>query len=113
MRTPLRLTFRNVDSSPALESRIRELAARLERFSDQIERCHVVLEAPHRHLHQWGLFEVRIDVSVPEGEIAIRHTHPLSHSHEDPYVALRDAFRAARRKLQDYERKRYKNVRTN
>lgn len=112
MRTPLRVTFRNFDASPALESRVRELAARLDRFSDQIERCHVIVEAPHRHTHQGRLFEVRIDLSVPECEIAIRHTHPLSHSHEDPYVAVHDAFRAARRKLQDYERKRYKEVRT-
>ena len=112
MRIPLRVTFRNVDHSPALESRIRELAGRLDRFSDQIVGCHVVVEAPHRHQHQGRLYEVRIELSVPESEIAIRRTHPSSHSHEDPYVALRDAFQAARRKLQDYERRRYKKVRT-
>lgn len=38
--------------------------------------------------------------------IAIRHAHPADHAHEDPFVALRDAFRAARRRLEDYERKR-------
>jgi ribosome-associated translation inhibitor RaiA len=112
MRMPLQLTFQNVDRSPALETRIRELAARLDRFSDQIMRCHVTVVAPHHHRRQGNLFEVRIDLTVPDREIGIRHTGPLDHAHEDSYVALRDAFHAARRKLQDYERRRYKKVRS-
>lgn len=110
MRLPLQVTFRDVDPSPTLEARVRELAGRLDRFSDQIMRCHVTVEAPHRHQHQGKLFDVRIDITVPDREIAIRRTHPVNHSHEDPYVALRDAFRAARRRLQDYERRRYQKV---
>lgn len=92
--------------SPALEARIRELAARLDKFSGGIMRCHVIVEAPPKHQHQGGLFEVRIDLTVPEKEIATRRTHQIHHSHEDVYVALRDAFRAARRQLEDYERER-------
>lgn len=110
MRLPLQVTFHHVDPSPALETRIQELAERLDRFSDQIMRCHVTVEAPHHHQHQGNLFDVRIDITVPDREIAIRRTHPVNHSHEDPYVALRDAFRAARRRLQDYERRRYRQV---
>jgi ribosomal subunit interface protein len=110
MRLPLHITFRRVDSSPALEARIQQLAGRLERFSDQIMHCHVTVEAPHQHQQQGKLYEVRIDITVPDREIAIRRTHPANHSHEDPYVALRDAFRAARRRLQDYERRRYRQV---
>jgi cold shock CspA family protein/ribosome-associated translation inhibitor RaiA len=110
MQLPLQVTFRHVDPSPALESRIRELAARLERYSDQVMGCQVTVEAPHRHGHQGALYDVRIDITVPDREIAIHRAHPRDHSHEDPYVALRDAFRAARRKLQDYERRRYLKV---
>jgi cold shock CspA family protein len=73
-------------------------------------RCHVIVEAPHQHQHQGKLFDVRIDITVPDREIAIHRVHPRDHSHEDPYVALRDAFRAARRRLQDYERRRYQKV---
>ena len=75
-------------------------------------RCHVTVEAPHRHQHQGMLFDVRIDITVTGKEIAIRQAHPASHAHEDPYVALRDAFRAARRKLQDYERELRLQVKT-
>jgi ribosome-associated translation inhibitor RaiA len=106
MRKSLQITFRHLDRSPALEARIRELAQRLGKFSAHITGCHVAIESPHRHRHQGNLFEVRIDVNVPGKDITIRHSHALSHAHEDPYIALRDAFRAAVRKLQDYEQKR-------
>lgn len=106
MRLPLHITFRHMDPSPALETRIGELARRLDKFSAQIMHCHVIVEGPPKHQQQGGLFEVRIDLTVPDREIAIRRSHPIRHSHEDPHVALRDAFRAARRKLEDYERER-------
>jgi len=112
MQLPLQVTFRHMDPSPALEARIRELAQRLEKFSGQIMRCHVIVEAPHQHQQQGKLFAVRIDLTVPGREIAIGQGQPADHSHEDPYVALRDAFRAARRKLQDYERERYQQVKS-
>jgi len=107
MKIPLQITFHQVDPSAALEARIRELAARLERYSDHITRCHVTVQAPHRHHQQGNLFDIHLDITVPGREIAIRRAHPADPSHEDPYVALRDAFRAARRKLQDYERERF------
>lgn len=110
MKLPLQLTFRNVDPSPALEAKVRELAGRLDRYSSQVMRCHVIVEAPHQHQHQGKLFDVRIDITVPDREIAIHRVHPRDHSHEDPYVALRDAFRALRRRLQDFERRRQLKV---
>ncbi len=112
MILPLQITFRHMDPSPALETRIRELAARLERFSQHIMRCHVIVEPPAHHKHQGFLYDFRIDITLPDEEIAIRHAHPADRGHEDPYVALRDAFRAARRKLEDYERKRRGDVKT-
>jgi len=107
---PLQITFHHMEPSAALEARIRELVARLERFSAHIMRCHVIVEAAHQHNQQGALFDIRIDIIVPNDEFAIRRAHPDNHSPEDPYVALRDAFRAARRKLEDYERKRRLDV---
>jgi len=110
MELPLQVTFRQMDPSPALEARIRELAARFDKFSGQILRCHVIVQPLAGHQHQGGLHEFRIDITLPDQEIAIRRARPADHAHEDPYVALRDAFRAARRKLADYERKRRGDV---
>ena len=112
MKLPLQITFRHMDPSPALEARIREFAARLDKFSAQIMHCHVIVQPPSHHKHQGALYDFHIDITVPDEEIAIRHSHPADHAHEDPYVALRDAFNAARRKLQDYERKRRGDVKT-
>jgi cold shock CspA family protein/ribosome-associated translation inhibitor RaiA len=112
MILPLQITFRQMDPSPVLEARIRELAARLDKFSEHIMSCHVIVERPHRHHHQGELFDFHIDIRLPDEEIAVRRAHPETHAHEDPYVALRDAFRAARRKLEDYERKRRGDVKT-
>jgi ribosome-associated translation inhibitor RaiA/cold shock CspA family protein len=112
MILPLQITFRHMDPSPALETRVRELASRFEKFSEHIMRCHVIVEPLAQHQHQGALYDFRIDITLPEEEIAIRPAHPADYAHEDPYVALRDAFRAARRKLEDYERKHRWEVKT-
>jgi len=112
MQLPLQITFRHMDPSPALEARIRKLAARLEKFSAQIIRFHVVVEPTPHHQHQGRLHDFHLDITLPATEITIHRAHPADHGHEDPYVALRDAFRAARRKLEDYERKRRRDVKT-
>lgn len=112
MQLPLQVTYRHMDPSPALDARIRELAKRLEKFSPQIMHCRITVEAPHQHHRQGNLFDIRIDLTVPGREIAVHRGSAHDHSHEDAYVALRDAFRAARRKLQDYERERYQQVKS-
>lgn len=112
MQIPLEIEFRDIEPSAALEARARKYAELLERFAPHIIRCHVTIEAPHRHHHQGKLFDVVVHITVPGADIAIRHAHPADHAHEDPYVALRDAFRAARRQLQDYERKRRGDIKT-
>ncbi len=110
MKLPLQITFRNLDPSAAMQARIRTLVERLERFSGRITSCRVVVESSaHRH-RQGALFQVRVAIAVPRGEISIGATHRLDRAHEDPYVALRDAFDAARRKLEDYERRRRRRL---
>lgn len=105
MQMPLQITFKNMDSSPAVEARIQAKAAKLERFFNRIMRCHVVVEAPHRHQRQGELYRVAIDITVPGGEIAVDREHRKDHSHEDVYVAIRDAFDAAARQLEDHARR--------
>lgn len=106
MQIPLIITFRHMNASPALETRIREKAAKLEHFADKITSCHVVIEAPHQHHHQGKLYSVKIDITLPNKEILVSKHSDKHHAHEDVYVALRDAFDAARRQLEDYVRAR-------
>ncbi len=104
MQLPLQITFRGMEPSPAVEAAVRERAARLDRFFERIMSCHVVIEAPHRHSAKGRLYSVRIDLKVPRGEIAVTHSGPKDHAHEDVYVAIRDAFDSARRRLEDHAR---------
>lgn len=106
MQFPLEISFRNMDPSPAVEARIREKAAKLERFHDRIIGCTVVVEAPHRSQHKGKLYSVRLDISVPGKDIVVDRAKPVDHAHEDVYVAVRDAFSAATRRLEDQVRKR-------
>ena len=102
MQIPLEISFRNMDPSPAVEARIREKAAKLERFNDRIIGCTVVVEAPHKHHHKGKLYSVHIDISVPGKDVVVGRAKPLDPAHEDVYVALRDAFDAAVRQLEDH-----------
>jgi ribosomal subunit interface protein len=105
MQVPLEITVRDMPRSPALEARIREKAAGLEEFHSRITRCHVTVEESGKHQHQGRRFTVRIDVRVPGREIAVTHEH-----HEDVFVALRDAFDAAKRQLEDVVREKRGDV---
>lgn len=102
MQLPLQVTFHNMDASESVEESVREHAAKLERYFDRITGCRVVIEAPHRHSHKGKLYQVRIDISVPGSEIVVNHDGAKDHAHEDVYVAVRDAFAAATRQLQDH-----------
>jgi cold shock CspA family protein/ribosome-associated translation inhibitor RaiA len=104
MQTPLQISFQNMEPSPAIESRIREKAAKLERFHDRILRCSVVVAAPHQHQRKGQLYTVRISLQVPGKDIHVGHTGPQDHAHEDVNVAIRDAFDAAIRLLEDQAR---------
>ena len=106
MQRPLEIRFRQMDASLAIEARIREKAAELERLSDRITGCRVIVEKEHRHRHKGNLFRVRVEIDVPGKELAVTHTGPRDHAHEDVYVAIRDAFRAAVRQLEDHVRER-------
>lgn len=105
MQVPLHISFRNMDASPAVEAVVREKAAKLDRFFDRIVSCHVTVEAPHRHHHKGKLYNVRIDIGVSGKDVHVNQEGPQNHAHEDIYVAIRDAFDAAVRQLEDHVRR--------
>jgi len=110
MQFPLEIVFHNVDRSPAVEAAVRERVAKLEQFAENITSCRVTVEAPHKHHQQGNLYTVRVDLHYPGGETVANRSPSAHHAHEDVYVALRDAFKAARRQLQDRLRVRRGDV---
>ena len=107
MQLPLQITIRDMDQSEALEQHIRAKAQKLDEFFDHIMSCRVVVEMPHKHHHQGKSYNVRIDIGVPGDEIVVNRDHA-----EDVYVALRDAFDAAKRQIEEYARILHGNVKT-
>lgn len=105
MQLPLQITFRNLERSEALEADVREKAEKLDQFFEHIMRCRVVVEAHHKHHHKGNIYHVRIDITVPGNELVVSREPKDNHAHEDVYVAVRDAFDAAKRQLEDYSRK--------
>jgi cold shock CspA family protein/ribosome-associated translation inhibitor RaiA len=106
MQMPLQITFKNIQSSPAVEARVRQEAEKLERFSDRIGHCRVVIEAPHKRQRQGKLFRVSINLTIPpRHEIVIGRERRQSHAHEEIGVAIRDAFEAAARRIEDHARR--------
>jgi ribosomal subunit interface protein len=99
MELPLQITARDISLSEAAEDDIRAKAAHLDTYYNGIMSCRVVVEGPVRH-HRKGPFTVRIDLSVPGAELVVDHQ-----ADADLYVAIRDAFDAARRRLEDYARR--------
>jgi ribosomal subunit interface protein len=105
MEIPVRVTFRGVDRSPAIEDYVLKRATKLERFYDRIVACRVTLDAPHRH-HQHGRhYLVRVDLTVPGAELVVGRTPDERSAHQDLYAAIDDAFDDAGRVLEDHVRK--------
>jgi ribosome-associated translation inhibitor RaiA len=106
MQNPLQITFHGIDHSETVEVRIREKAAKLEQLFDRITSCRVVIEPHHRNtssLHRKGEpFHIRIDVTVPGGELVVKRPPKDIHVNEDILVALREAFDSMERQLKDY-----------
>ena len=105
MKQPLEITFRDIPPSEALEADIRDKAAKLDQIYDRIMSCRVVVEAPHGHHHKGRLYHVSVDLTVPGEELVVNRTPHKNHAHENAYVAVRDAFNAAKRQLQNFAQK--------
>lgn len=104
MQLPLQVSFRHMAPSPSVEARIRERAEALQQYFGRIMACRVVVEASTRRQHKGRLYHIRIDLTVPGREIVVKRDPAEHHAHEDILVAVRDAFDAARRQLEDHVR---------
>ncbi|MDT8403746.1 HPF/RaiA family ribosome-associated protein [Sulfuriflexus sp.] len=110
MQIPVQITFRNMEKSEALETKIREKVDELEQFARDMVSCRITVEAPHKHHNKGNLYAIKVDVTLPGDEIVVSRSPGQNHAHEDVYVATRDAFAAMRRQLEDYVRKRRHKV---
>ena len=98
MQTPLRITFRHMTASAALERRVREHVDHLERLHDSLTGGDVVITAPADHRQHGTPFDVRINVTLTDRHLHV-HNGSANPAHADPYLALRDSFDALERMM--------------
>lgn len=99
MQTPIQITFHGISHSDALEAQIRQRAEKLGEFHSRIISCRATVEEFRKHHQQGRQFRVSIDLRVPGKEIVANRDHD-----EDVYVAMRDAFDAVTRQLEEIAR---------
>lgn len=113
MQTELQISFTDIAHSDSVEARIREEAAKLEQVNHRITAMRVVVARPHHSHHKGDAFHIRIHVSLPgTNDLAISREPAVTDAHGDVFVTIRDAFRAARRRLQDLADRQQGHVKT-
>lgn len=106
MNTPLEITFKGLDRSAVIERKITEKAAKLEKVFDRMTHCRVVVAAPNKHAHKGKTYEIKIDIGIPDhAPLILTHEASVGHAQEDLQVAVRDAFDAAKRRLDEIAEK--------
>jgi len=106
MQTPPQIEFQGMAPTPAIEDAIATHVAQLEERWGRVTACRVVLKSPGQHHRTSGLYEVHIRLALPDGrEVNVERTPPADERHADLTFAINDAFKHARRQLQDQVRR--------
>ena len=99
MISDTQVVFRNIDHSPAVEEAVHKRLEKLGRYCDEIQSLKVTLETPHNNHHKGKVYHVGVEALIPNHDLVVTHDQHDNHSHEDIYVAIRDAFNAIERRL--------------
>lgn len=106
MQTQVQIDFQGVAKTPALEASIAEHVTQLEQRWGRITACRVVIKGPSSRHRTSGRYNVHIQLALPNGrEVNVARTPPADERHAALSFALNDAFRHARRQLQDQLRR--------
>jgi cold shock CspA family protein/ribosome-associated translation inhibitor RaiA len=112
MQTPVEIDFQDLESSDQLRACVRRNISMLEERFGRITACRVVIRGPSERHRKGGAFDVSIQLSLPQGRgVDIGGSEGRARDAEtdnrllDPVVALNDAFKRARRRLQDHARR--------
>lgn len=113
MQTPLELDFQGMDARADVQAEISKHVAALEDRFGRATACRVVVRAPGGHHRTGGLYEINIRMALPDGrEVNVDRTAKADERHSDLPFAINDAFKRARRQLQDNVRELQGHVKT-
>ena len=106
------ITFSGTPHSSIVEAAIEKKIENLHKLNAHMLACHIVVSSAHHSHHASNVYHVLIEISVPGKDIIVSREDHSERAHEDVYVAIRDAFAAARRQLEDYTHIRRGDVKT-
>ena len=106
MQNQFEIDFQGMAAHADVQAAIAEHMVELEQRYGRVTSCRVVLKGPGEH-HQTGrLYEVDIRLALPNGrEVNVSRTPQADERHSDLTFAINDAFKRARRRLQDQARR--------
>jgi cold shock CspA family protein len=111
MQTPVEVDFRDITATPEIRASITKHVAQLEQRFGRATACRVEIKGPGAHHHTQGLYAVSIRLALPDGrEVNIGRTPPADERYGDLNFALNNAFKRARRRLQDHVRRLQEQV---
>ncbi len=106
MQTPADIEFQGMEPAASVRAKIDEYIEGLEHRFGRVTACRVVLKGPGEHHQTSGLYEINIRLALPAGrEVEVSRTPKADKRHADVHFALHDAFKRARRQLQDRTRR--------
>ncbi len=112
MESPVQIRFKDMPASAQVERLCRAEAEKLERYHGRITACHVCVSCPHQRHRKGNHYHVRVDLVIPGSELVVDRTPAEHASHETLALAVREAFDAARRRLEDATRRMRGDVKT-
>jgi len=106
MDTPAQIDFQGMDPQPAIHDAVARHIAQLEQRFGHITGCRVVVKGPGQHHHTGGLYEINVHLALPHSkDVDVARTPQNDERYADIHFALNDAFKRARRQLQDRARR--------
>lgn len=106
MQIPSEIEYQGMAGTPEIQDAIEKHIAALEERWGRVTACRVVLKGPGGHHRNGGLYEVHIRLALPDGrQVNVERTPPEDERRSDLTFALNDAFKRARRQLQDQVRR--------
>jgi len=100
LEMPLEIRAEDIPVTAEIEAYVRERSERLQTLASGVTSCRVTLEAPVGHHQKGGPYEVSISILVPGAKLVVnRQADPSLH------VAIRHAFDAISRQVEDYLRR--------
>jgi cold shock CspA family protein/ribosome-associated translation inhibitor RaiA len=105
MQTPAQVEFEGVQGSAEFKAAIEKHLAELETRFGRVTAARVVVKGPGEHHQTGGQYQVSIRLALPDGrEINVGRTPKQDERYADLTFAIDNAFRRARRRLQDQAR---------